>query len=81
MLRRHARLTRGSNEVVLCSPSQKDQQADDPLVRHSLLKVIFDDAASADTAARELQQLGYSRLEPYPCERSRTGHHHLRTPR
>jgi hypothetical protein len=43
--------------------------------------VMFPDAAQAEAAGRELQQL-FGREHPYrayPCPRSRSGHHHLTT--
>lgn len=42
-------------------------------------KVIYDDLKSAVGAARELENMGSAPLEVYECNRSKRGHHHLRS--
>lgn len=43
-------------------------------------KVIFPDRAAAEDAARELERLPDTRpMVAYECERSKRGHHHLKT--
>jgi hypothetical protein len=78
ILRTHARLwctSGGALRLVICISSPK---RDDGL---GYEKVIYDDAAKASAAARELRLLGLGVFEVYECPRSRHGHTHLATAR
>lgn len=70
-----------SGRPVFCMPSQaelsgeidrKQSEAGDG-------KIIYPDWGAAANAARELEALGEVPQRPYPCRRSRHGHHHLTT--
>ena len=80
VLRQYAR-RRPSGQIVRCRPSQRAVATDDPFELHSFGKVIFDTEEAAIAADIALQQLGYPHRVPYPCRRSRHGHHHLHTPK
>lgn len=74
VVRRYARC-RGNGKPILCTPSS--WAAIDERERHSDGKVIYDTLALAVAAEREFRQMGAAPQWPYPCPRSRHGHHHL----
>lgn len=61
-------------KLILCMPSPWAEHERD---RHSAGKVIYDSLGLAQAAEREFRQMGAARQYPYPCSRSRHGHHHL----
>lgn len=81
VLARHARLMRSGRPEV-CLPSRREIEERG---RHgggaagSDGKVIYPDRDAAESAARELEDLGGRPQRAYLCRRSRRGHFHLTT--
>jgi hypothetical protein len=75
IIRRHARV-RG-RKVVFCGVSNLEKEGRNTFHPQPNGKVIYDDRESAEAAAQELLALTGVAFRPYPCPRSRHGHHHL----
>lgn len=75
ILERYARKL-PNGKPMLCKPPRKELLAGEV---PGAFKVIYNNAKDAGDAARELSRLGAPPMTPYPCPRSKHGHHHLKT--
>lgn len=75
IIRQHCRLRH--NHPVRCGANEFQGGED----AHSYWKIIYDTKDQADACANALRIAGCERQYSYPCERSKSGHHHLTTSR
>ncbi len=76
---KHCRKLRKSNKPMMCVAGWDEQVYRDTHRQKKVKnKYIFDSYEIADACATELvRTIGGKKLRPYPCERSKHGHHHL----
>lgn len=79
IIARHARMRDG--RPVFCVPSFIERMDDRKRKQAASAdgKVIYDNRAAAEAAARELEAAGARPMRAYECKRSRHGHCHLAT--
>jgi hypothetical protein len=75
---KYARL-RTDGKPQFCLPTRAEREGNVRRDWGTDNKVIFPDRDAAQAAARELEALGSRAMTVYECDRSRHGHHHLRT--
>ena len=75
IMMRHARVRDG--RPVFCGQSRLEREGRNSFHAQPNGKVVYNDREHAEAAAAELLAATGKAFRPYPCPRSRHGHHHL----